>query len=90
MKDDQPTVCGPLRRRSSRRRPTSCIDVAAVSNHEFDWGVDAVELAVEGSSVLAVPEEGDASDHVVRVLGRRVRWQRTGIGLREALREALR
>jgi 2',3'-cyclic-nucleotide 2'-phosphodiesterase (5'-nucleotidase family) len=53
------------------------------------WGIDAVELADRGSSVLAVPE-GDAADHVERVLGRRVHWQRTGIGLREAVRKALR
>ena len=53
------------------------------------WGVDAAELADGGSSVLAVIE-GDATDHVERVLGRRVRWQRTGIGLREAVRQALR
>jgi 2',3'-cyclic-nucleotide 2'-phosphodiesterase (5'-nucleotidase family) len=53
------------------------------------WGIDAAELADRGSSVLAVPE-GDAADHVERVLGRRVHWQRTGIGLREAVRKALR
>ena len=47
------------------------------------------EPADGGSSVLAVIE-GDATDQVERVLGRRVRWQRTGIGLREAVRQALR
>ncbi len=53
------------------------------------WGMDAVDPAAEGSSVLAVPE-GDAAGHVERVLGRRVHWRPTGIGLRDAVREALR
>jgi hypothetical protein len=51
--------------------------------------MDAVDPAAEGSSVLAVPE-GDAAGHVERVLGRRVHWRPTGIGLRDTVREALR
>jgi hypothetical protein len=54
------------------------------------WGIDTAELADRSSLVLAVPE-GDAADHVERVLGgRRLHWQRTGIGVREAVRKALR
>ncbi len=53
------------------------------------WGFDAVSRAVEEPAVLAV-FAGDAADHVERVLGRCVDWRRTGVGLREAVREALR
>ena len=48
-----------------------------------------MDIAVEGSSVLAVPE-GDAAGQGEHVLGRRVHWRPTGIGLRDAVREALR
>lgn len=51
------------------------------------WGIDAAGRAIEEPAVLAVLA-GDAADHVERVLGRRVGWRQTGIGLREAIREA--
>jgi 2',3'-cyclic-nucleotide 2'-phosphodiesterase (5'-nucleotidase family) len=49
------------------------------------WGFDAAD---EEAVSLAVVE-GDASDHVERVLGRRVGWRRTEVGLREAVGGAL-
>jgi 2',3'-cyclic-nucleotide 2'-phosphodiesterase (5'-nucleotidase family) len=48
------------------------------------WGFDAVDRPNGGTATLAVLE-GDALEHVERVLGRRVGWQRTGVGLREAV-----
>jgi hypothetical protein len=52
------------------------------------WGFDAADGAdVEAVSLAVV--EGDASDHVERVLGRRVGWRRTEVGLREAVGGAL-
>jgi 2',3'-cyclic-nucleotide 2'-phosphodiesterase (5'-nucleotidase family) len=48
------------------------------------WGFDAVERSNGGTASLAVLE-GDAIEHVERVLGRRVEWRRTGVGLREAV-----
>ncbi len=53
------------------------------------WGFDATGKAGSDTIALAVLE-GDAAEHVERVLGRRVGWQRTGVGLREAVAEALR
>ena len=53
------------------------------------WGFDAADRVGRGTATLVVLE-GDAAEHVERVLGRRLSWQRTGIGLREAVREALR
>ena len=53
------------------------------------WGFDAADRASGGTATLAILA-GDAAEHVERVLGRRVNWQRTEIGLREAVREALR
>ena len=53
------------------------------------WGFDAADGAAVETVSLAVLE-GDAADHVERVVGRRVDWRRTGIGLREAVGEALR
>ena len=53
------------------------------------WGFDAADRVGRGIATLVVLE-GDAAEHVERVLGRRLKWQRTGIGLREAVREALR
>jgi hypothetical protein len=44
--------------------------------------------AVETVSLAVL--EGDAADHIERVVGRRVDWRRTGIRLREAVGEALR
>jgi 2',3'-cyclic-nucleotide 2'-phosphodiesterase (5'-nucleotidase family) len=52
------------------------------------WGFDAVNAAGAEGITLAVLE-GDAMEHVERVLGRRVDWRRTGIGLREAVGEVL-
>ena len=52
------------------------------------WGFDATDRAGGGTATLAVLE-GDAVAHVERVLGRRVGWQRTGVGLREAVGRAL-
>jgi 2',3'-cyclic-nucleotide 2'-phosphodiesterase (5'-nucleotidase family) len=48
------------------------------------WGFDAPDPLGGGTSTLAVLE-GDAVAHVERVLGRRVEWRRTGVGLREAV-----
>ncbi len=53
------------------------------------WGFDAADRSAEGNTTLAVLE-GDAAGHVERVLGRRVDWRRAGVGLREAVAEALR
>lgn len=53
------------------------------------WGFDASERSAGGNTALAVLE-GDAAGHVERVLGRHVDWLRTGVGLREAVAEALR
>jgi 2',3'-cyclic-nucleotide 2'-phosphodiesterase (5'-nucleotidase family) len=52
------------------------------------WGFDAADRAGGETATLAVLE-GDAAEHVERVVGRRLSWRRTGIGLREAVREAL-
>jgi 2',3'-cyclic-nucleotide 2'-phosphodiesterase (5'-nucleotidase family) len=52
------------------------------------WGFDAADRAGGETATLAVLE-GDAAEHVERVLGRRLSWRRTGVGLREAVREAL-
>jgi 2',3'-cyclic-nucleotide 2'-phosphodiesterase (5'-nucleotidase family) len=53
------------------------------------WGFDATDKA--GSKTISLTVlEGDAAEHVERVLDRRVGWQQTGVGLREAVREALR
>jgi 2',3'-cyclic-nucleotide 2'-phosphodiesterase (5'-nucleotidase family) len=46
------------------------------------WGFDADWGG--GSATLAVLE-GDALEHVEHALGRRVGWQQTGVGLREAV-----
>ena len=53
------------------------------------WGFDAADGAAVETVSLAVLE-GDAADHIERVVGRRVDWRRTGIGLREAVGEAVR
>jgi hypothetical protein len=50
------------------------------------WGFDATSKASSDTVALAVLE-GDAAEHV---LGRRVGWQQTGTGLREAVGETLR
>jgi 2',3'-cyclic-nucleotide 2'-phosphodiesterase (5'-nucleotidase family) len=52
------------------------------------WGFDAPDRLGGGTATLAVLE-GDALEHVERVLGRRVGWRRTGVGLREAVGSAL-
>jgi len=52
------------------------------------WGFDAAHRSSGGTATLAVLE-GDALEHVERVLGRRVGWRQTGVGLREAVGEAL-
>ncbi len=52
------------------------------------WGFDAADRSGGGTSTLAVLE-GDAAEHVERILGRRVGWRRTGVGLREAVGRAL-
>ncbi len=52
------------------------------------WGFNAADRVGEETATLAVLE-GDAVEHVERVLGRRLRWRRTGVGLREAVGEAL-
>jgi 2',3'-cyclic-nucleotide 2'-phosphodiesterase (5'-nucleotidase family) len=52
------------------------------------WGFDATSKGGSNTLALAVVE-GDAAEHVERVLGRRVGWQQTGIGLREAVGEAV-
>jgi 2',3'-cyclic-nucleotide 2'-phosphodiesterase (5'-nucleotidase family) len=53
------------------------------------WGFDATDSTGSESVSLTVLE-GDAAELVERVLGRRVGWQQTGVGLREAVGEALR
>jgi 2',3'-cyclic-nucleotide 2'-phosphodiesterase (5'-nucleotidase family) len=52
------------------------------------WGFDAVDRSNGGTATLAVLE-GDALEHVERVLGRQVGWRRTGVKLREAVGRAL-
>ena len=52
-------------------------------------GFNVAGSAVQEPVVLAVLE-GDTAKHVERVLDRGMGWQPTGIGLREAVREALR
>jgi 2',3'-cyclic-nucleotide 2'-phosphodiesterase (5'-nucleotidase family) len=53
------------------------------------WGFDATDRSGgAGTTTLAVLE-GDAVAHVERVLGRSIEWQRTGVGLREAVGRAL-
>ncbi len=52
------------------------------------WGFDAAGEAGPEIAALAVVE-GDATEHVERVLGRRVDWRRTRIGLREAIGRVL-
>jgi hypothetical protein len=58
-------------------------------NPRAAWGFDATSKASSDTVALAVLE-GDAAEHVERVLGRWVGWQRPGIGLREAVGETLR
>jgi hypothetical protein len=53
------------------------------------WGFDATDSTGSEPVSLTVLE-GDAAEHVERVLGRRVGWRQTGIGLREAVGGALR
>jgi hypothetical protein len=53
------------------------------------WGFDVTDSTGSEPVSLTVLE-GDAAEHVERVLGRRVGWRQTGIGLREAVGEALR
>lgn len=52
------------------------------------WGFDAADWGGEATSTLAVLE-GDALEHVEHALGRRMGWQRTGVGLREAVGRTL-
>jgi predicted porin len=52
------------------------------------WGFDAPDPLGGGTTTLSVLE-GDAVAHVERLLGRRVEWRRTGVGLREAVGSAL-
>jgi hypothetical protein len=52
------------------------------------WGFDTTDRSDGGPATLAVLE-GDAVAHVERALGRRVGWQRTGVGLREVVGRAL-
>jgi len=52
------------------------------------WGFDAAEMVGSEPVSLAVLQ-GDAAEHVERVLGRQIGWQQTGIRLREAVAEAL-
>src|SRR5215211_6043194 len=52
------------------------------------WGFDAAGTAGSEPVALAVLE-GDAAEHVERVLGRQVDWQQTGIRLREVVGRAL-
>jgi len=52
-----------------------------------------IPLMADGAAVETVSLavlEGDAADHIERVVGRRVDWRRTGIRLREAVGEGLR
>ncbi len=53
------------------------------------WGFDVADR-VEGETVTLAALDGDAAEHVEHVLGRRLNWRRTGVGLREAVSEALR
>jgi 2',3'-cyclic-nucleotide 2'-phosphodiesterase (5'-nucleotidase family) len=52
------------------------------------WGFDATDRGGGGTTTLAVLE-GDALEHVEHALGRRVGWQQTGVGLREAVGRTL-
>ena len=52
------------------------------------WGFDTTDRSDGGPPSFAVLE-GDAVAHVERALGRRVGWQRTGVGLREVVGRAL-
>ena len=52
------------------------------------WRFDAPARLGGGTATLAVLE-GDAAKHVERILGRRVGWRGTGVGLREAVARAL-
>jgi 2',3'-cyclic-nucleotide 2'-phosphodiesterase (5'-nucleotidase family) len=52
------------------------------------WGFDVADRSGGGTATLAVLE-GDAVAHVERALDRPVEWRRTGVGLREAVAEAL-
>jgi 2',3'-cyclic-nucleotide 2'-phosphodiesterase (5'-nucleotidase family) len=51
------------------------------------WGFDAADWG-GGTATLAVLE-GDALEHVEHALGRRVGWQQTDVGLREAVGRSL-
>jgi len=53
------------------------------------WGFDATEETGSETAAITVVQ-GDAAEHVERVLGRQVDWQHTEIGLREAVGKALR
>jgi 5'-nucleotidase, C-terminal domain len=53
------------------------------------WGFDAADRT-GGETVTLAVLEGDAAEHVERLLGRRLNWRNTGVGLREAIRDALR
>ena len=57
-------------------------------NPQAAWGFDATDRLGGGTATLAVLE-GDAAEHVERILGRRVGWRRTGVELREAVGRAL-
>lgn len=68
-------------------------EVRAVADSEWPkpwtaWGFDQTDRLDGGTAILAVLE-GDALAHVERVLGRRVGWQQTQVGLREAVGMAL-
>jgi 2',3'-cyclic-nucleotide 2'-phosphodiesterase (5'-nucleotidase family) len=52
------------------------------------WGFDATDRLGGGTATFAVLE-GDAVAYVEHLLGRRVGWRRTGVGLREAVGIAL-
>jgi 2',3'-cyclic-nucleotide 2'-phosphodiesterase (5'-nucleotidase family) len=52
------------------------------------WGFDTAERA-GGETVTLAVLEGDAAEHVERLLGRRLSWRSTEVGLREAIRDAL-
>ncbi len=52
------------------------------------WGFDAADRGGAGGATLAVVK-GDALEHVEHALSRRVGWQQTGVGLREAVGRTL-
>jgi len=52
------------------------------------WGFDAAD-AVPAQTISLAVLVGDAADHVECVLGRRVDWRRTGVGLRDAVGRVL-